>query len=55
LITPSDSSPWEAEAGRSLSLRPAWFIEQVPDLVGKKKKEEEEEEQKQQQQLLPPW
>lgn len=29
-----NSSTWEAEAGRSLSLRPAWSTEQVPEQAG---------------------
>jgi hypothetical protein len=29
-----NSSSWEAEAGRSLSLMPAWSIEQVPGHPG---------------------
>ena len=51
-------SPWEAEAGRSLSLRPTWYTERVPGqqelhretpsqtkYINKNRNEEEEEEE----------
>jgi seryl-tRNA synthetase len=40
-VVPNTFNPcaWKAEAGRSLSLRPAWSTEQVPGQLGRAKRE----------------